>query len=101
LEDAAASLGAPPLSRFRKITLPLILPGVLTAALFAFVTSFDEVVVAVFISTVDVRTLPVQMFNSVTRETDPTMAAASAMILVLTTLLMTIVGFIVVRRTRG
>lgn len=90
LELAAQNLGANPLTTFRRVTLPLILPGVLSGALFAFITSFDEVVVALFIQSPDVRTLPVQMFTSVTREVDPTIAAASTMILVLTTALLTL-----------
>ena len=88
LELAAANLGASPLRTFRQVTLPLILPGVLSGALFAFITSFDEVVVALFLQSSDVRTLPVQMFTSVTREVDPTIAAASTMILCLTTALL-------------
>ncbi len=90
LELAAANLGANPWTTFRSVTLPLILPGVLSGALFAFITSFDEVVVALFLQSPDVRTLPVQMFTSVTREVDPTIAAASTMILVLTTTLLTL-----------
>jgi putative spermidine/putrescine transport system permease protein len=93
LELAAANLGASPWATFRKVTLPLILPGVLSGALFAFITSFDEVVVALFLQSPDVRTLPVQMFTSVTREVDPTIAAASTMILVLTTALLVLFAF--------
>jgi putative spermidine/putrescine transport system permease protein len=92
LELAAQNLGANPLGTFRQVTLPLILPGVLSGALFAFITSFDEVVVAVFVQSPDVRTLPVQMFTSVTREVDPTIAAASTMILALTTALLLLFG---------
>jgi putative spermidine/putrescine transport system permease protein len=88
LELAAQNLGANAASTFRSVTLPLILPGVLSGALFAFITSFDEVVVALFIQSPEVRTLPVQMFTSVTREVDPTIAAASTMILALTTSLL-------------
>lgn len=87
LELAAASLGAPPLTRLRKVTLPLVLPGVLSGAVFAFVTSFDEVVVALYLQSPDMRTLPVRMYTSVTSETDPTIAAASSLVLVVTTLL--------------
>lgn len=90
LELAAANLGAAPLATFRQVTLPMILPGVLSGALFAFITSFDEIVVALFLQSPEVRTLPVQMFTSVTREVDPTIAAASTMILVLTTALLTL-----------
>lgn len=87
LELAAASLGAPPLTRLRRVTLPLVLPGVLSGAVFAFVTSFDEVVVALYLQSPDMRTLPVRMYTSVTSETDPTIAAASTLVLVVTTLL--------------
>jgi putative spermidine/putrescine transport system permease protein len=87
LELAAASLGAPPLVRLRRVTLPLVLPGVLSGAVFAFVTSFDEVVVALYLQSPDMRTLPVRMYTSVTSETDPTIAAASSVVLVVTTLL--------------
>lgn len=90
LERAAQNLGAGPMATFRQVTLPMILPGVLSGALFAFITSFDEVVVALFVQSPDVRTLPVQMFTSVTREVDPTIAAASSMMLVLTTALLTL-----------
>lgn len=92
LELAAANLGANAAATFRRVTLPLILPGVLSGALFAFITSFDEVVVALFLQSPDVRTLPVQMFTSVTREVDPTIAAASSMILALTTALLVLVA---------
>lgn len=87
LELAAASLGAPPLTRLRRVTLPLVLPGVLSGAVFAFVTSFDEVVVALYLQSPQMRTLPVRMYTSVTSETDPTIAAASTLVLVVTTLL--------------
>ncbi|AXG14530.1 ABC transporter permease [Intrasporangium calvum] len=87
LELAAASLGAPPMTRLRRVTLPLVLPGVLSGAVFAFVTSFDEVVVALYLQSPDMRTLPVRMYTSVTSETDPTIAAASTLVLVVTTLL--------------
>jgi putative spermidine/putrescine transport system permease protein len=87
LELAAASLGAGPVTRLRRVTLPLILPGVLAGAVFAFVTSFDEVVIALFLSNPRFRTLPAKMFTSVTSEVDPTIAAASTLILVVSTLL--------------
>jgi putative spermidine/putrescine transport system permease protein len=87
LERAATSLGAGPWYTFRRVTLPLILPAVLSGAVFAFVTSLDEVVIALYLQTPDMRTLPVQMFNSVTVDVDPTIAAASTLILVVTTTL--------------
>ena len=85
LERAALSLGGGPWYTFRRVTLPLVMPGVLSGAVFAFVTSLDEVVIALYLQTPDLRTLPVQMFNSVTIDVDPTIAAASTIILVVTT----------------
>lgn len=84
LELAAASLGAGRIATFRQVTLPLIAPGVGTGALFAFVTSFDEVVVSLFLVSPTFRTLPVEMYSSVTREINPTIAAASSMVFVIT-----------------
>lgn len=88
---AAAGLGATPWNRFVQVTVPLILPSVLSGALFAFMTSFDEIVVGLFIQDASFRTLPVEMYVSVTSETDPTIAAAATVVIVLSTL--AIVGF--------
>lgn len=87
LEKAAAVLGAAPWRVFRRVTLPLIAPGMFAGGLFAFVTSFDEVVISLFISDPKLRTLPVQMYASVTRDINPTIAAASTLILVFSTIL--------------
>jgi putative spermidine/putrescine transport system permease protein len=84
LEQAAASLGAPPVVTFFRVTLPLILPGVFAGAVLAFITSFDEVVVALFLSNPNLRTVPVQMFNTL-QNVDPTIAAASTLVLTATT----------------
>ncbi|MGM7667598.1 ABC transporter permease [Microbacterium sp. A93] len=86
-ELASQSLGAGPVATFMSVTLPQIRGGVIGGALFAFVTSFDEVVVSLFIQSPSFRTLPVQMYSSVTTEADPTIAAASTVVLVLTTAL--------------
>jgi len=83
LQRAGSSLGAGPFSVFRKITLPLALPGVLSGAILAFVTSFDEVVLALFLQSPSTLTLPVQMFNSVTVQIDPTISAASSVMVLL------------------
>lgn len=83
-EQAAASLGASKLTTFFQIVLPLISTGMMTGALFAFVISFDEVVVSLFVGGVGMRTLPVQMYQSIANDIDPTIAAASTMLLVLT-----------------
>lgn len=80
LELAARNLGAGSLRTFLQITLPLILPGVLAGALFSFITSWDEVVVALFLSTPLVQTLPVTMWTGVQNGVDPTVAAASSVV---------------------
>jgi putative spermidine/putrescine transport system permease protein len=98
LERAATSLGASPFAAFRQVTLPIILPGVLTGALFAFLTSFDEAIVSLFISGPAVRTLPVQMYGSVTASVDPTIAAASTMVIVVSTSLLFIAAIFLSRR---
>jgi putative spermidine/putrescine transport system permease protein len=87
LERAAASLGASAVARFVQVTLPVISPGVLAGALFAFIWSFDEVVMAVFLTSPRNQTLPVLMFNSVTQSVDPTVAAASILVLLCSTVL--------------
>jgi putative spermidine/putrescine transport system permease protein len=88
LEDAASSLGASRPHVFATVTLPVLAPSILTAALFAFLTSFDEILTSVFISSPTVSTLPVEMYRSVLRGSDPTIAAAASLILAATVLLM-------------
>ena len=83
LPGVAASLGASPASAFRRVTLPLVLPGILSGAVLAFVTSLDEVVIALFLQAPGAITLPVQMFNSITVQIDPTISAASSLMVVL------------------
>ena len=80
LVRAAASLGAPPGHAFRTVTLPLILPGVLSGAVFAFVTSFDELVVALFLASPTQRTLPRQIFSGVSETISPTIVVAAVML---------------------
>ena len=79
---AGASLGASPARVFFKVTLPQILPGVISGALFAFVTSFDEVVVALFIAGSEQYTLPRQMFAGLREKYNPTIAAVATMMIV-------------------
>lgn len=86
LETAAASLGATQLTAFRTVTLPLIAPGILSGLLFAFVTSFDEIIVALFITSPYLKTLPVQIFSSITRDADPTVAAVGTLLFITTSL---------------
>ncbi|MCM4076420.1 ABC transporter permease subunit [Paractinoplanes hotanensis] len=83
LPAVAASLGASPVSAFRRVTLPLVLPGILSGAVLAFVSSLDEVVIALFLQAPGAITLPVQMFNSITVQIDPTISAASSLMVVL------------------
>jgi len=82
---ASASLGASPLRTFIRVTMPLISRGILSGAIFAFVTSFDEVVIALFLRSPTFQTLPVQMYNSVTFELDPTISASSSLVVVVVT----------------
>jgi putative spermidine/putrescine transport system permease protein len=100
LENAAAICGAGRWATFRQVTLPLVAPGVVSGALFAFVTSFDEVVMSLFIQSPYLQTLPVKMYSSVTRDTDPTIAAAATLILGLTTAMTLTTTLYVARRNR-
>jgi putative spermidine/putrescine transport system permease protein len=91
LTRAGAGLGAPPLTVFFKIILPLILPGLISGGLFAFVTSFDEIVVALFISSAETRTLPKQMFSGIREVISPTITAAATFLIVIAIFLLTTV----------
>ncbi|MET4608351.1 putative spermidine/putrescine transport system permease protein [Bradyrhizobium sp. JR4.1] len=82
LTRAAAGLGAPPITVFFKITLPLIFPGMISGALLAFLTSFDEVVVALFVAGPEQRTLPKVMFAGVREYLSPTIIAAATVLMV-------------------
>ncbi len=81
LELAAAGLGANPWRTFRRITLPLISTGVLIGAVFAFLTSWDEVVIASFLASPRVSTVPVQIFTELRQSYDPAAAAISTVLL--------------------
>ena len=81
LVRAAASLGASPITAFRRVTLPLIAPGVISGALFAFATSFDEVVVTLFLAGPEQVTLPRQMFSGIRENLSPTIAAAATLLI--------------------
>jgi putative spermidine/putrescine transport system permease protein len=88
LMRAAASLGASPITTFRLVTMPMIAPGVISGALFAFFTSWDEVVVALFLSAPEQRTLPKQMFSGIREQISPTITAAATCLVILAALLM-------------
>ncbi len=93
LEQASQSLGAGPLQTVVRITLPLIRPGVASAALVAFVISFDEVVVAIFIAGTRAATLPKRMWDSIVFEMEPTLPAISTLTLLGTLLVFLLVGW--------
>ena len=82
LERAALSLGASRLTTFMKVTFPLIRPGVITGALFAFITSFDEVVIAIFITGSRAVTLPRQMWDGIRISINPTISAVASLLIV-------------------
>jgi putative spermidine/putrescine transport system permease protein len=88
LLSAAASLGAPPWLAFRKVALPIIFPGVFSGALFAFATSFDEVVVALLLTGPGQRTLPRQMFAGINDNISLTITAAGTLLVLLACLLL-------------
>jgi len=90
LEWAAYGLGASWLTMFRKIMLPIITPGILAGAIFAFIQSFDDVVLALFLTNVKSRTLPRIMFEGVSHEIDPTIVAISVLLITLTIVLFVI-----------
>jgi putative spermidine/putrescine transport system permease protein len=81
--NAGLSLGANPLRTFRDVVFPLIRPGVISGAVFAFVTSFDEVVVILFIAGPDQRTIPRQMFSGLREQINPTILAVATLLVVL------------------
>ncbi|MEZ5925551.1 MAG: ABC transporter permease [Hyphomicrobiaceae bacterium] len=96
LTRAASGLGASPITVFFKIVMPLILPGIISGALFAFVTSFDEVVVALFIASPEQRTLPKQMFSGIRELISPTITAAATVLVLFSAMLL--VGAELIRR---
>ena len=98
LELAAASLGADPWRTFWRVTFPIILPGVFAGALFAFITSWDEVVVSIFMTSTRFRTLPVEMWEQVRQVVDPTVAAVATVVMIVTTTLLLFV-FVIRRQT--
>lgn len=87
LEEAAMILGADELATFRRVTLPQLAPGVLAAALLAFTLSFDDFVITSFVAGPGSSTLPMMVYSMVRRNVDPTVNAISAIIVVLTTVL--------------
>ncbi len=87
MEEAAMSLGATPLHVFRTVTLPLLRPGIVTALLFSFIISFDEVTVTIFLIGPDVVTLPTRVFAHIQESASPVVAAISGFLVVVTVML--------------
>lgn len=99
LEQASRNLGASSWTTMRRVILPSIRPGVLAGAVFAFIASWDEIVVTLFLSKFNVYTLPRRMWNGIRENTDPTVAAA-AVVLIVVTLLAFLVWALATRRAR-
>ena len=91
LTRASASLGANPVTTFFKVQMPLILPGVISGGLFAFITSFDEVVVVLFVGSAGQKTLPWQMFIGLREQISPTILAVATILVVISIALLTTV----------
>ena len=89
LTRAAANLGANPITTFFRVQMPLILPGVISGGLFAFITSFDEVVVVLFVGSAGQKTLPWQMFTGLREQISPTILAVATILVVLSVLMLT------------
>ncbi|SIT87831.1 putative spermidine/putrescine transport system permease protein [Yoonia rosea] len=91
LTRAAASMGANPVTTFFQVQMPLILPGVISGGLFAFITSFDEVVVVLFVGSAQQQTLPWQMFTGLREQISPTILAAATILVIVSIMLLTTV----------
>jgi putative spermidine/putrescine transport system permease protein len=87
IQQAAVSLGAGPYATMRRVTLPLILPGVMSGWILAFIVSFDDVAMTVFLARPGTETLPLRMLNHIDEITDPLVAAVSAILIAGTALL--------------
>ncbi|MEM6886524.1 MAG: ABC transporter permease [Pseudomonadota bacterium] len=91
LTRAAANMGAGPVTTFFRVQMPLILPGVISGGLFAFITSFDEVVVVLFVGSAGQKTLPWQMFTGLREQISPTILAVATILVVISIALLTVV----------
>lgn len=98
---AAYSLGARPFYAFRTVVLPQIAPGVVSGALFAFITSFDEVIVALFLTGSQQITLPRQMFAGIRENIDPTIAAIATLMIVVSLAILLIAQAVLDRKNRS
>jgi len=100
LTRAASNLGSSPSNTFFKITVPLITPGVISGALFAFITSFDEVVVILFVGSVNQRTIPWAMFSGIREEISPTILAVATLLICFSIVLLIMVELLRRRNER-
>ena len=91
LTRAAANMGANPITTFFRVQMPLILPGVISGGLFAFITSFDEVVVVLFVGSAGQKTLPWQMFTGLREQISPTILAVATILVFISICLLTVV----------
>ena len=98
LTRAAASLGAGPITSFRRIMLPLIFPGMASGALFAFIASFDEVVAVIFLAAPEQRTIPRQMWSGIREQISPTILAVATILVLMS---MALLGFLETLRRRS
>lgn len=94
IEDAAVLCGASPFEAKIRVTLPAISHGVFSAAIFSFLTSWDEVVVAIFMASPTLQTLPVKVWSTLRQDLTPVVAAASTLLILLTVLLMVLVAIV-------
>ncbi|MFM1655151.1 ABC transporter permease [Brevibacillus sp. B_LB10_24] len=100
LELAAMGLGSTPVGAFFKVTLPLIRPAILSGALFAFITSLDEVVVSIFLSGAKTKTLPIVMWEYMRTQVNPTIAAVSTILIAGTVIIFGLQGWFSARSAR-
>ena len=91
LVRASQSLGAGALTTFRKVQMPLIIPGVISGGLFAFITSFDEVVAVLFLASPEQRTIPRQMWSGIREQISPTILAVATLLVILSIILLTVI----------
>jgi len=100
-ERAARSLGAHPVVAFSRVTLPMIRPSILSGAFFAFLASFDDVVMALFLSGTSATTLPKRMWDGIILEIDPTTAAVSTLLICLSVLMLVALAYVTSRQARS
>ena len=91
LVRAANSLGAGPITTFFKVQMPLIIPGVISGGLFAFITSFDEVVAVLFLASPEQRTILRQMWSGIREQISPTILAVATLLVILSVILLTVI----------